>query len=227
MPYINTALLNLSYEKYKALIILIFVFYCIIKGIFNIYQIESSIFSATLLINLILPYIIGGYIRLFDTEYKKFWKYIGILYFCLTIVMEVIFESMAIYYKDYFYITLQNELSLNINSFILFLCSFGIIWIFKDIEIHNKLINFISTSILGIYLIHANKNIAPFIYNVWYKTNDYNQDSFFVRYLLKTFIIFFTSLFIDIIRRYTIGLIIEYILFFFINLRKKFQNFWK
>ena len=221
MPYINTGLLNLSYEQYKTLVYLIIIFYCILKGLYNLYQIPSSLFSATQLLKLILPYIIGGYIRLFEIKYKVVWKCIAIICFCLTIIFEVIFVNMSIKYKDYFYISLQNELSLNINSFLLFLCSFGTIILFKDIVIYNKLINFISASVLGIYLIHANKNIAPFIYNAWYKTNNYNDDSFYLRYLIKIFVIFFICLIIDIIRRFTIGLLIEYILYFFIYLNKK------
>ena len=102
MPYINVGLLNLSHEKYKSLVILIIIFYCIIKGIYNIYHIQTSIFFATQLIKLILPYIIGGYIRLFEIKNIILWKYIGIICFFLTIIFEVIFENMAIYYKSYF-----------------------------------------------------------------------------------------------------------------------------
>lgn len=55
----------------------------------------------------------------------------------------------------------------------------GIVYIFKNIQIYNKYINFISSSILGIYLIYANKNIASFIYNAIYTTNDYTKQYFF------------------------------------------------
>ena len=209
MPYINTGLLSLSHEQYKTLVILIISFYCILRSYYSLYSIESSIFASTQLIKLLLPYIIGGYIRLFDLKYKFIWKIFGIISFLLTIIFEVIFEKLAIYYKDYFYISL------------LFVCAIGTICIFKDIIIYNKFINFISVSVLGIYLIHANKNIAPFIYNGWFKTNNYNQEYFFINYFAKAFIIFATSLFIDIIRRYTVGFLIENILNYFIDIFKK------
>ena len=77
---------------------------------------------------------------------------------------------------------------------------------------YNKIINFISASVLGIYLIHANKNIAPFIYNSIFKTNDYIGEYFFFKYFLKAIIIFVLCLLIDIIRRFTIGFFIEIIL---------------
>ena len=212
MPYINTSLLSLNHEKYKSLVILIIIFYCFFRGLFNIYKIATIIFDCSHLMKLLLPYIIGGYIRLFDLKYKIFWKFFGVLCFLLTIIFEIIFDNLAVIKKDYIYILIQKELSLNINSILLFFCSIGIICLFKDIQIYNKLINFISSSVLGIYLIHANKNISPFIYNAWYTTNDYNEEKFFIRYFSKVFLIFVICLIIDIIRRYTIGILIETII---------------
>ena len=224
MPFINSGLLSLSHNKYKTLVILIIVFYCILKGIVNVYQIPSTIFNTTLFIKLLMPYIIGGYIRIVDLKYKLFWKIGGIIFFLLTFIFEFIFDKLSVYNKNYFWISLQTEISLSIYSILPILSSIGIICLFKEMEIHNKIINFISASVFGIYLIHANKNIAPFIYNAWYKTKDYNENNFFVRYFIKTFMIFIVSLLIDIIRRFTIGLLIEKALQFFIKSSKKKIN---
>ena len=221
MPFINSGLLSLSHNKYKALVLLIIVFYCILKGIVNAFNIPSNICNVNLFIKILMPYIIGGYIRIFDLEYKSLWKIGGIIFFLLTFIFEFIFDKLAVYYNDYFWISLQNELSLSIYSILPILSSIGIMCLFKEIEIHNKIINFISASVLGIYLIHANKNIAPFVYNAWYKTNDYNENNFFIHYFSKALIIFIASLIIDIIRRFTIGLLIEKSLQFFI---KQFKN---
>lgn len=212
MPFINTGLLNLSYQQYKTLVILIIAFYCVIKGIISIYQISNNIFSVNPFLKLLLPYIIGGFIRVFDLKFKSFWKYSGIIFFILTIAMEVIFDKLALYFKNYLWIAYQSQLSLQLYSIFPIISSMGIVYIFKNIEIYNKYINFISSSILGIYLIHANKNIAPFIYNAIYTTNDYTKQYFFFKYFIKAFIIFITSLLIDIIRRFTIGSFVENIL---------------
>ena len=212
MPYINTGLLNLSYQQYKILVILIIAFYCVIKGIISIYQISNDIFSVNPFLKLLLPYIIGGFIRLFDLKFKSFWKYSGIIFFILTIAMEVIFDKLALYFKNYLCIVYQSQLSLQLYSIFPIISSMGIVYIFKNIVIYNKYINFISSSVLGIYLIHANKNIAPFIYNAIYTTNDYTKKYFFLKYFIKAFIIFIISLLIDIIRRFTIGSFVENIL---------------
>jgi len=212
MPFINTGLLNLTHKQYKILVILILIFYCLIKAFINICNISSKLFSVTQFLKLLMPYIIGGYIRIYDSKYLLFWKISGILFFILTIIFEILFDNLAIKYNEFLWIIIQNELSLQLYSIFPILSSIGIICLFKDFKIYNKIINFISASVLGIYLIHANKNIAPFIYNSIFKTNDYIGEYFFFKYFLKAIIIFVLCLLIDIIRRFTIGFFIEIIL---------------
>ena len=130
----------------------------------------------------------------------------------MTIIFEIIFDNLAFQLNDFHWIIIQNELSLQLYSFCPVLSSIGIICLFKSLKLYNKTINFISKSVLGIYLIHANKYIAPFIYNSIFKTNDYTEDYFFIKYFLKAILIFIVCLFIDIIRRFTIGYFIEIIL---------------
>ena len=157
MPFINSGLLSLSHQKYKTLVILIIIFYCIIKGTMNVFKVETNTLYVNLFMHLLLPYIIGGYIRIVDLKYKLFWKISGIILFILTFIFEFIFEKLAIYYDKYIWISIQNQLSNNIHSLLPILSSIGIICLFKDIEIYNKKINFISASVLGIYLIHVKK----------------------------------------------------------------------
>ena len=224
MPFINTGLLSLNHKQYKTLVILILIFYNIIKAIITINKISTNVFSVTQLLKLLLPYIIGAYIRIADLK-DIFWKFLGIFCFILSILFEIIFDKLAINYNSYYFILINKEISVGISSILIFLTSFGIICLFKDIEFHSKIINFISGSVLGIYLIHANKNIAPFIFNVWLKTKDYNEDYyFFYKYFGKVFIVFIICLIIDIIRRYTIGLFIEIVIKFCTNLCKKLKR---
>lgn len=221
MPFINTGLLNLTYKQYKILVILIIIFYCIIKAFINIIDISSKIFSVTQFLKLLMPYIIGGYIRMYDFKNNLFWKISGVLFFIMTIIFEIIFDNLAIQFNNYNWIKIQSELSLQLYSIFPILSSIGIISLFKNIKIYNKTINFISASVLGIYLIHANKYIAPYIYNSFYKINDYKESYFFIKYFLKATIIFILSLTIDIIRRFTIGLFIEKFLKIMIKIFKK------
>lgn len=204
-PYINTGLINLDKRKYKNLVIITIIFYCIFNKIIKYYQIHSIIFDTTPLINLLIPYIIGGYFHLYNLEYKTFWTIIGLIYFPLTILLEIILDMAYFHYNDYFFILLKGNLFYDMDSIISILGSIGIIYIFKNITFYSKIINWISFSIFGIYLFHGNKNISPYIYNVVFKTNDINEQYFFLKYFIKALLIVAVSLFIDIIRRYTIG----------------------
>ena len=207
-PFINTGLLSLKKTKYRILVILIIIFYCIFEPIVNFYNFKSIIFTNTPFIRLLLSYIIGGYIKIYDLEYKYLWKLIGISYFIITILFEIIFDILAFHFNNYNYILFNINLSFNINSLISIIGSIGIIYLFKNISFYNNKINWISASILGVYLIHGNKNISPYIYNIWYITN-INDSYFFIKYITKGIIILSFSIILDIIRRYTIGLLIN------------------
>ena len=105
------------------------------------------------------------------------------------------------------------------NSILSIIGSMGLIYLFKSIKFYNKIINYISSSVLGIYLIHGNKNISPYVYNTWIKTDNIGDS--FIKYIIKAILIMALSLFIDIIRRNTIGLLfdklIKNIIFIFQN----------
>ena len=182
-------------------------FYCILNPIDNYFNFDSIIFATTDFIRLLLSYIIGGYINLYDLEYKCIWIIIGKFYFIITILSEIIFDRLALSYKNYNFILFKVFLSFNINSLISVLGSIGLIYLFKNINFYNKKINWIAESVLGIYLIHGNKNLTPYIYNVWFKTNNINDSLFFVKYIIKGMIIISVSIIIDLIRRYTLGLL--------------------
>ena len=209
IPYINNGLLSLNKKKYKYLVILIIMFYCILKCLSNCFDLHPIIFKTIPFINLLLPYIIGGYIKIYDLNFKKLWSLAGFIYFPLTILSEIIFDILTIKFKNCNYIKFHLNLSYYMNSILSIIGAMGLIYIFKNIKVHIKSINFISASVLGIYLIHGNKNISPYTYNIWFKTNDINNSFFFIKYFIKAELIIVFCIFIDIIRRYSIGLLFE------------------
>ena len=221
MPYINTGLLSLTQQQYKNLVMLLISCLSFVKPLLNCFQISTSLFTLNLFDQMIYSYIIGGFLRISETRHKLIIIIVGILSFTMTISLEILFDNLAIDYNQYFWITIQDQFSHAIYSIYNIFAGIGFIYLVKDFNFYSKIINFISPSTFGIYLIHANKNIAPFIYNGWFKTDDYNQDYFFMKYFLKAFIIFFVCLFIDIIRRFTIGKLVEIILNFFNNKFRK------
>ena len=217
-PFINIGLLSLNKKKYTELVIVIIIFYCIFNPIIQFYNLNSIFFSTTPFIRLLLPYIIGGYIKIYDLKNKLLWKIIGISFFILSIFSEIFFDRMSCKYKNFNFILFKLYLTYNMDSFFSIIGSMGIIYIFKSINFHNKKINWVSASVLGIYLIHGNKHITPYVYNIWLKTNNINEKYFFFKDIIKGFLIITISLVIDIIRRYSIGLALNKIIKLIVNL---------
>ena len=209
LPYINTGLLSLNKQKYKNLVIIIIFFYCIFNSLLGFFGFNSIIFKTTPLINLLLPYIIGGYINIYGLYFKFIWEIFGIIYFPLTIMSEIIFDTLAIKMNNYNFIRFHLNLSIYMNSIISISGAMSLIFLFQNFKFYSKKINFIASSVLGIYLIHGNKNISPYIYNIWFATNNIDDRYFFVKYIIKAIFIIGFSIIIDIIRRYTIGLFFE------------------
>lgn len=221
MPYINTGLLSLSQQQYRNFVILILVCFCIIRPLLNCFGIQTNMFSLVLFLKILLSYIIGGYLRIGNFKYNKTIIFFGFLSFIMTLGLEIVCDKLAVENKKYFWITFQEQFSLGTFSLYGIISGIGLILLVKDINFYSKRINFIASSTFGIYLIHANKNIAPFIFNAWFQTNDYNQDYFFMKYFLKAIFIFFICLFIDIIRRFTFGILVNKLLNFFYNYFRK------
>lgn len=221
MPYINTGLLNLSQQQYKNLVVLLIMCFSIIRPLLNCLSISTNLFSLVLFLKMSFCYIIGGYLRICDIRRRLLIIIFGFLSFIMTIDLEFLCDNLAVHFNSYRWIKIQEEFSLGIYSIYGVLSGIGFIFLVKGINFYNKTINLISSSTFGIYLIHANKNISPFIYNAWLKTDDYNQNYFFIKYFLKAFIIFFVCLLIDIIRRFTIGIFVDKIIIFFNNIFMK------
>ena len=209
MPYINIGLLSLNKKKYKNLVILIIIFYCIFNSLANLFNFNSIIFETTNLIRLLLPYIIGGYIKIYNLHLKILWTFMGFIYLPLTILSEIIFDILTFKFNTCIFIKFHLNLSYSMNSILSILGTMGLIYLFKNIKFYSKTINYLSASVLGIYLIHGNKNISPYIYNIWLDTNNMDNSFFFIKYIIKAILIMGLSLFIDIIRRYTIGLLFD------------------
>lgn len=64
---------------------------------------------------------------------------------------------------------------------------------FKDLQIGcNKFINFISASVLGVYLLHDNNIVRPFLWRVIFHPCDVMDKSYMILYLIGVVLIIFT-----------------------------------
>ena len=220
-PFINNGLMSLNGKKYKNLVTIIILFYCIFNSIIKFYGVKSIVFEDTHLIKLLLPYIIGGYIGLHMPK-NKIWIIIGLLFFPLTILLEIVSDVAFIRYKNNKFVLFKRVFFYDMNTFFSIIGSIGIIYLFKNISFYNKTVNWIAAASFAIYLIHTNRNISSYIHNIWFPINNIHSNFFFFKYFIKAVLIITICILIDILRRYTIGLLFEKIIKQIIIIYKKF-----
>ncbi|MBQ7576896.1 MAG: acyltransferase [Synergistaceae bacterium] len=153
-PYINIFLRAMSHDEYKKFLITLVLCWCIIPTVFKSYYQERFV-------TLVCLYFIAGYIRLWADDFgsKKF-IWLG-------------FGSIAI---NYLSIVTFDLLGVKIPYFVgqtYFLCGmmgpftvFGTVSLligFKHLHIHSRLLNLTASAVLGVYLIHMNRFVWPFI----------------------------------------------------------------
>lgn len=206
-PYINKLLNKLTTKEYKKLIILL-------VSIFIIYQtflsyirilipvvgwsgiIDSGIDKGYTIINFIILYAIGGYIR--KTNYKPSLKKSIIIYLVSTLL---IFLSWYILGHSKYSEYASNSFYYN-NIFVV-ISSIYIFMIFNRISIKSKIINYISKYNIAIFILSTSPLLIN-LYNIL-KVEKYSISNYFVPHFIFTcIVIYITSLIISIIGNFVL-----------------------
>lgn len=190
-PYINILLKNISKNKLKKLLFLSLILYI---GI-NVFMGAKLFFSS--IIWFILLYIMTYYIKYyfdFSNLKKIYLTTISIImYFSLylsVLVFDYLGERIHIFRTHSLYFIRENSifsLGFSVAVFLLFL---------KLNFKRNKLINYIASGTLGIYLVHENIFVREFLYQSILKNNEslsFNFSSFILHCVFGLFFVFFGS----------------------------------
>lgn len=197
IPFINFFISKISQKKYLKLIFLLVIF-CSFVPTFAQTTLAFSELSYFLLL-----YLIGGYFRLYPNKYAEkvnFNFLYGIIFYlliCISIIsFDILGEKYQIFSRGATYFTGQ-------KSFPLLISSIGIFLGFKNLKIQNfKIINLVSSTTLGIYLIHDNFLLREFLWLKFFKVSEHFYDKYLLIYSLKIiFIVFFACMIIDFIRQ--------------------------
>ena len=204
IPYINILIKNISKKEHFLLISFMLLCFSILPTISLLEQYFSCY------IWFICLYLVGSYLQLYRNE-ENFSKSKYILIFSIvSLIVEIAFE--------YYFHTNIHYIG-EVNNFIIFTLAIGIFIEFAYKEgFYNKYINYVASSVLGIYLIHDNFILSPII---WQKANlrSYISSPCFWMYeILVIIIIFVVCLIIDKIRQ----ICIEKTIFKFVD--KKIQK---
>lgn len=197
IPFINKWLLSLNKKQYKILLIFILLIWSFIPT----FSLQAWRFSS--IDFFIVMYIIGAYIRLHLKRNHWLFFWISIISGILMILSVLSFDMLG-------YLLKNNIFILNATYFKYYNSILAVIWAastfiyFIDVKFKSKLINFISSSVLGIYLIHENDLLKRYIWRGIFPNANYANFPY-IHALIKVLCIFIICLIIDVIKRFTIS----------------------
>lgn len=182
-PFLNKSLIGLSKQSYQILIFILLIFFSVWPSFIPYPPVTDSGYG---IINFVMLYVIGSYLRLYFKNDKGIWKYISGYIIC---IMGTYLGSLY-----YGYTWSYNFFTNIIGSVMLFL-------IFSKLSIHSKKINYISLFVFGIYMVHYDIQTADFIYGKLLNCSIYaNSQWLLIHMICSIIILFLISLSIDIIR---------------------------
>lgn len=195
-PFINVFLRSLSKKGYQKLIVLLTVCWSIIPT-------EGSL-GFNKLLWFIFLYACAGYIRLHSKRTNtKGAVYILLSFLCalLTFSSAVVFDllgtKISFFANNATFFYELNRLPILAASLLMFIG-------FLKINIgHIKIINIVSSATFGVYLIHDNGYINPFLWKVLFKNASYQNSRILIPYsLMVVALVFILCTIAELIRIY-------------------------
>lgn len=215
-PFLNVLLTNLTKKQFQAMLLTMGVCWCIIPSSFvlNFYITQNELSCSTLLWFSFI-YSMGGYIQLhfkMNSKWKsKYFLVTAVLAMCLTFVSTVVFDMIGIKNKEVAsYATFYYGMK-KIPMVLIPVCLF--LWgIIKHIR-NSKVINIISSTTFGIYLIHDHPLVRTWLWNDVFHNSTYANSAYLIPYaLFSILLVFIFCGGIDWIRKSTVERVWEVVL---------------
>lgn len=213
-PFLNRLILNLNQKEHKKLIILLIFLFSFIPFITNQ---ESITNSGLTLINFIMLYFIGSYLKKYPISKNFHFKnYSKNKLQIILLTGYIIFSLLhfTIYQLGLGTLNFNNSLLEKIGSifqtsfftysapFVICMSVCYFLW-FETLNIKNKAINFIASLVFGVYLIHDNRVIRSHLYYWLDINNDKLITSYYIipKILVGIIIIFVSCIIMEFIRK--------------------------
>ena len=192
--YINILLEKISKTKFEFLLIINIYIFCIMPTFFEISNMRDN---GKGLMNFILMYMIGRYIRMYGGDFNNVKKYIGIL--ISTVLLTICFN--IIYYirlDSGSYFPFSKD-----NSIFIFIGSICVFCVFKNMHFKIKIVNKMATFVFSTYMLDSfSRNLL----NTFFHIENYSGSKKLMLYLIGfSFLQLLLSAFIEIIRKYSVG----------------------
>ena len=233
-PFLNKFIQSLDKKTYQKMLGCGFIIVCIIPNLTG-----GEFFASTgyTLYNFVYLYFIGAYLRNYPLNKSYFFKVFSKKLF--RIIMIAIFLGCALLNNVIFYFGEQlsgiNGLfdliasyikiaSLEYSNPIVIIQSIAYFSFFTTLDIKSKVINYISTLMLGIYFIHENNYMIANLYKwLGIAGGPANSPSFIPYVFLITIVIFVGCAIIELIRQKIFSFV--YKRKFATNIRSKYYSF--
>lgn len=183
-PYINLLLNKLNQKQYKVLLIICFVFFSIWPTMINELTVKDAGYG---IINFIFLYMIGGYLKKYEVSKKN-----NFIYFVLCVSAT-------------FFISLFSWRAYNYNFLTNMLSSIFFFQFFLGLKIKSSVFNMLSKHSLGVYIIHLQPLLYPYIFKSIFKCQLFYNSNYFIFHLLFTILcIYIICCLIDYLKSKTI-----------------------
>lgn len=197
-PYINTFLNVLDKKTYQRFMILLTVCWCIIPTL------TGLPFESNNLLWFVYLYACAGYIKLYSpktnvkgTIYILLSFLVTILTFFSVLVFDVLGTKITLFGNHATFFYGMQKFPILVISILMFIG-------FKKINIrYSCIINIISSATFGVYLIHDDSYIRPFLWQTVFRNASYSDSNFLILYsLIVITIVFVICTFVEVIRIY-------------------------
>ena len=199
-PFLNMAIHKLSRQNFLKILIVSLILWSVFPTF------TGDCFGVTDMVLFIVLYLIGSFIRLHVDLDKINMKKLIIICLLSLITTTLIFGGFDSILNQL--PAFNKETSIFKQSYSIFILTSAItlFLIFaKRKEFSNKYINYISGSVLGVYLIHSNVFVWPWLFRSFLHVQTrINSPNLFIFCIVSTILVYIVCTGIDIVRRLTV-----------------------
>lgn len=199
IPAINQMINNLSRKNFTILVVILVFVWSVVPTFTKAWTFSEIDFF-------VVTYLLGAYIKRCvygKVNYKNIWNLILGLFFGISLILSTVVIDLAAKTLNsetiFSYATYLKEF----NTVLALPCAIFIFLFFSRLNFENNVINYISKSTLGIYLIHDNFLFRVIIWEKVFPNAEYVNSPYF-HSVVKIIAVFVACLIIDIIRRETV-----------------------
>ena len=174
-PYINIMLRNLAKADYEKMLLLLGLFWSVMPTFANSYLASGALAWFVYL------YSIAGYIRLWADDFgSKKYILFSLVLVMINFMIVIIFDVIGLRIKMFAEHPLHWYNMQMLPTLVIPVCMFiG----FKHLNVkYSRVINFIASATLGVYLIHSDKFVSKFLWRTLFRNASFQDSPYLIAY---------------------------------------------